>query len=121
MTTRILPPDEWHKLQGTEAEPIVPGLDPVDTRVLVVEQDGEIIGSWVMLRMVHVECVWIAPAHRGKAGVLARLLSGMTSLAKAWRTRSVITGSIDPRVSRMIRRLGGLPLPGEHFALPVGD
>jgi hypothetical protein len=119
MISRILPVEEWPRLAGTEAASIVPGLDPLQTRVLVVEQDGQIIGSWVVLRMVHVECVWIDPSHRRKASVAARLLHGMRDIARGWNTKAVITGSVSPDVTAMIQRLGGLPLPGEHFAIPV--
>ena len=120
MITRILPPSEWHRLVGTEAESIVPGLQPDDTRVLVVEQNGQIVGTWTLLRFVHVECIWIDPQHRRKAGVAVRLLRGMVDLARAWGARSVLTASVTPEVTTMIQRLGGLPIPGEHFAIPVG-
>ncbi len=121
MITRILPPAEWHRLVGTEAESIVPGLDPVDTRVLVVEADGEIVGTWVLLRMVHAECVWIAPAHRKRASVAVRLLTGMGDLARAWGVRSVWTGALTPDVMALIDRIGGVPIPGQHYAIPVAE
>src|SRR3990167_9526559 len=120
MTTRVLPPEEWHRLVGTEVESIVPGLVPEHTQVLVVEQDGAIVGTWAVLRLVHVECLWIAPAHRRKAGVAARLLRAMVQAAERWRTPSVWTGSMSPEVTSMIQRLGGIPIPGEHFAIPIG-
>lgn len=119
MTSRVLPPEEWHRLAGTEVEPIVPGLDPAQTAVIVVEDAGAIVGTWVLLRMAHVECFWIAPERRGKAGVAARLLRSMRSLAQTWGVPCPITGSVTPEMSDMIRRLGGIPLPGEHFALPM--
>jgi alkylation response protein AidB-like acyl-CoA dehydrogenase len=120
MTTRILPPEEWHRLTGTEVESIVPGLDPAQTAVLVVEDGAAIIGTWVLLRMVHVECFWIAPAHRGKAGVAARLLRTMRGLLPAWGSTCPITGSVTPEMTSMIERLGGIKLPGDQFALPMG-
>lgn len=120
MTTRLLPPEEWHRLAGTEVETVAPELDPVDTRVIVVEDHGEIVGTWVLLRVVHAECLWIAPSHRGKASVLGRLLAGMRSLAQAWGVRSVVTASLTDEVTGMIMKRGGVPLPGQAFALPVG-
>lgn len=119
MTSRILPPEEWHRLAGTEVESIVPGLDRTHTAVLVVEDDGTIVGTWVLMRMAHVECFWIAPDRRGKAGVAARLLRSMRALVQAWGVSCPITGAVTPEMSAMIRRLGGIPLPGEHFALPM--
>lgn len=119
LTSRVLPAAEWGRLAGTEVESIVPGLTPEHTAVLVVEQDGEIVGTWVLLRMAHVECFWVAPAHRGKAGVAARLLRSMRGLLGEWGVRAPITGSVSPDVTSMIERLGGIRLPGEHFALPL--
>lgn len=115
MTTRILPVEEWSRV------PDLPdGLDPVETRVLVVEQDGAIVGSWAVFRVVHAECIWIAEAHRGRASVAGRLLSGMYRLASLWGARSVMTGAMTDEVASMILRLGGVQLPGRHFSLPVG-
>ena len=120
MTSRILPPEEWHRLTGTEVESIVPGLDPAYTAVLVVEDAGRIVGTWVLMRMAHLECLWIAPDRRGKIGVAAKLLRSMRTVAAAWGVTCPITASVTPEVSAMIRHFGGLPLPGEHFALPLG-
>jgi hypothetical protein len=119
MTTRILPPEEWARLAGTEAEPLVSVLDPVETRVLVVEDGAEVVGCWVLLRLVHAECVWIAPAHRTRGRVAAYLLSGMRAMARLWGARTVITASVSPDVDALIGKLGGQELPGRHFALPV--
>lgn len=121
MTIRCLPPEEWPKLAGTEAESVWPGLNPADARVLVVEDAGAIIGTWVLMRVVHAECIWIAPSHRGKAGVLSKLLRGMRGLTRAWNTPSVFAGSMTEGMSAMIRRIGGIPVPGEHFAIPTGE
>lgn len=120
MTSRILPATEWHRLTGTEVERIVPGLDPTRTAVLVVEDGDQIIGTWVLLLMAHVECFWIAPDHRGKAGVAARLLRGMRALLQGWRAPCPLTGSVTPEMTSMIERLGGVKVPGDHFALPLG-
>lgn len=121
MTSRVLPQSEWHRLVGTEVETIVPGLNPEKCAVLVVEDErGDIVGTWVALRMEHVECFWIAPRHRGKAGVAGRLLREMRNLLAAWNAPCPLTASITPEMTEMITRLGGIKLPGEHFALPMG-
>jgi hypothetical protein len=120
MTTRTLPREEWHRLAGTEAEPLLPGLPP-ETTVIAVEQDGQLLGCWLLLRMVHAECIWIAPEHRKRGRVAARLLSAMYGIARAWKVRNVWTGAATPEVAGLVRKLGGVPIPGEHFALPVGE
>lgn len=119
MTTRVLPPDEWPRLAGTEAEHLWPSLDDQNARVLVVEDDGAIVGVWVALRVVHAECVWVAPRYRGSYGVVKRLLVGMRNLADIWRTRSVVTAAVNDDVRQIIDRLGGEPLP-THYVIPIG-
>lgn len=121
MRERILPPEEWHRLDGTEAESLWPLLDPDNAKVIAVEKDGELVGCWVAMRTVHAECVWIKPSHRGVFGVAMRLLKGMGRVAQEWGTNKVITGSVTPHVTDLIRRLGGVPLPCESFVLPVGQ
>lgn len=119
MTSRELPPGEWSKLNGTEAESIWPNFDPANTRVLVVEQDGEIIGTWTLLRVCHAECIWIHPDHRLKGGVGSRLLKGIRKLAKDWGARRIVTGSVTEQVTKLIAKVGGFPMPCPLFVLPV--
>jgi len=106
-------------LAGTEAETVWPHLNPENTRVLVVEDGEEIVGAWLLLRTVHAECLWIAPSHRGVFGVAKRLLRGMRELAMAWGVDRVITGSVSPHVTDLIKRFGGKPMPCESFVLPL--
>ena len=119
MTARILPGDEWPALSGTELETIWPYLDPATARVVVVEEDGAIIGCWAGFPLFHAEGVYIAPAHRGRASVARHLLLGMRSLAKDAGARSIITGAIDPLVAEMLLKLGAVALPGTQYALPI--
>ena len=119
MMLRVLPPEEWSRLEGTEAESVWETFNPNNTRVLVVEDDGKIVGTWTMLRTVHAECVWVDPKYRGSYGVTSRLLKGMRSVAKEWDVHSVITGSVSSDVTNIIERLGGIPMPCESFVLPL--
>jgi len=61
MNDRILPPEEWSRLNGTEAESVWPMLNPGSARVLVVEEGAEIVATWTFLTVLHAECLWIAP------------------------------------------------------------
>jgi hypothetical protein len=119
--TRMLPPEEWSRLKGTEAEPAIPHLDPANTRVVVVEDDGQIVGCWVLVRVVHAEAVWIAPTHRTKFGVVRRLIAGMKTLARGWGAKGVVTAAVSDDVRRLIAKMGGAQLPGEAYVLPVGE
>jgi hypothetical protein len=119
MIARVLPPAEWSRLNGTEAELLWPHFNPEHTRVIVVEEEGQIVATWTLLRVVHAECLWIAPSHRGLFGVTKRLLRSMRTIAEDWNVGAVWTGSLSEHVTSLIRRLGGKPPPFESFILPV--
>ena len=118
MITRILPVEEYPRLVGTEAEQLWPHL-PESARVIVVEDNGCIVATWTLMQMVHAECIWIAPTHRGSFGVVRRLLGKMRETASEWEVSKIITASLSPYVSNLIRRIGGTRIEGESFLLPV--
>lgn len=119
MTTRILPASEWSRLAGTELEQAVPHLKPEDTTVLVVEDGDQIVGCWALIRYVHAECVWVHPDHRGRCSVARRLLAFMRRTARGLGASAVITGSLNPEVSELLRKLRATALPGQSYVLPV--
>ena len=119
MTTRLLPPDEWPRLVGTEAEGVWPYLDPARASVLVVEDKGEIIGTWVMMDVLHVECLWIAPAHRGKGSVARRLYVGLKKAARAIGVDVIATAALNDDVRTLLAHAGATRLPGDHYSLKV--
>lgn len=119
ISRRVLPPEEWPRLAGTEAEKLWPRLDPENTQVVVVEKDGRIVAAWTLLRIVHAECIWVAPDQRGEFGVVKRLLAGMKDAASLWGADRVVTGSVSPEVTDLIMRFGGYPMPCESFVLPI--
>lgn len=117
MTTRLLPPSEWAKLAGTELGGLA--LDPETTRVLVIEQDGQIIACWALLQVLHAEGVWIHPEHRRKGRTAARLWQGMRELVTSTGALAVVTSAVDTDVRALIERQGGRPVAGEHFVMPM--
>jgi hypothetical protein len=119
MTPRILPPEEWHRLKGTEAERLWPMLSPDHSRVVVVEEDGEIVGCHVLVWLLHAECLWIAPEKRAKASVARRLWQGVQDVVVASNAHAVITAAVDDRVRGLIATAGGSVIPGEHYVVPV--
>lgn len=119
MTTRLLPPAEWDRLQGTELGPVAQIL-PETARVIVVEDEaGAIVGCWSVFQVVHVEGLWIAPANRGKGSVARRLLVEMRKQARDFGARAVMTAAITPDVRALIESVGGSQVPGEHFVMPL--
>ncbi len=119
MTARVLDPSEWPTLAGTEAEAAWPYFDPQNAQVLVVEDEGRIVGTWTVMRVVHAECCWVHPDYRGSFGVTKRLLRGMRALATGWGARAVVTGAMTAQVKALVASLHGVPLPGEQFVIPL--
>jgi N-acetylglutamate synthase-like GNAT family acetyltransferase len=119
MTTRILPPEEWERLSGTELGEVWPILPPACTKVLVVEDtDGRIIGCWALMNLYHAEGLWIAPDHRGKGSVARRLIRDMSKELRELGATTVITAAIDPAIVGYLERMGAEALPAS-YAMPV--
>lgn len=119
MIARVLPVEEWPRLEGTEAETVWPHLDPARTTVVVVEHDGVIVGCHVLMNVLHAECLWIHPEHRGKAGVARRLWTTVQRTAKALGARTVITGACSDDIRALLAHVGAERLPADHYVLTV--
>lgn len=117
MNTRLLPPDEWPRLVGTELETVYPRMTPGLDAVMVVEDEGEIIACWASILMRHLEGVWIAPAHRGKSSAARRLLVGM---GKYVGGGGVMTGAGSEEVRAMLERLGAVKVPVDQYVFALG-
>jgi len=119
MTTRLLPPEEWPRLVGTEAETIWPMLDSARTQVLVVEDAGAIIGCWVLMNVMHAECLWIAASHRGKSSVARRLWTGMQRLAEIWGVSTIATAAVTDDVRSLLQHVKATRIPGDHYSMRI--
>lgn len=119
MTPRILPPEEWSRLVGTEAEAVIPYLADLRAKALVIEEYDQIIGCWVFLPMWHAECLWIAEAHRGRGSVGRRLLRGLKDMAEMLGIDRVWTGSDSNDVTQLLQHYGAVQMPGDHFVMTM--
>lgn len=117
MVTRILPPDEWPRLMGTEAEAMWPHLDSRRSTVIVVEDAGAIVGTWTLLRVLHAECLWIAPSHRGKASVARRLWAELQNIVRGMGEHTVATSAVSDDVRAMLEHVNALKLTGDHYVM----
>lgn len=120
MTTRILPPDEWPRLAGTEADQVWAHLDPSTAQVLVVEDDGVIVGCWILMQMYHVECLWVSPDHRQQGAVQRRLWTGMQRQAEAVGATVVQTAAVSDQVRDLLDHVRAQKIPGDAYALVMG-
>lgn len=109
---RVLDPAEWlDKLRDTPLAGTT--LDPDESFIVVVEApDGTVLACWAAFNAVHVEGVWVHPAHRRQGGVARALLDAMTQALRARDIREVITNAEDAAIEAIIQKLGGILLPG---------
>jgi N-acetylglutamate synthase-like GNAT family acetyltransferase len=113
-----LPVAEWPRLAGTEAETVWPTLDPTAS-IVVVERGGAIVGCHILMRVWHVECLWIAPGSRGKGSVARRLWRAVQQTARTLGAGAVWTTAIDDRVRGLLAHVGATKLEGDHYIVPV--
>lgn len=119
MSTRLLPADEWPRLAGTALEPLWPTLNPETCRIIVVERDGQIVGHHVLMTVLHAECLWIHPDHRGRASVARRLWGAVRAEAHAYGASGVMTTAMDDVVRGLLTHVDAVRVPGDHYLVPI--
>lgn len=120
MVVRELPPAEDHRLAGLDIAVALPHVRREDLRILVVEDDGQIIGTWAVQTIRHLEGVWIDPAHRGRGRVAKLLCDATLRVARETSPTFILTAATSPDVARLItRHLGGLKLPADTYVVPT--
>jgi hypothetical protein len=117
--TRILPPDEWHRIEDEEAIALLETLDPDDVAVVVVEDAGAIVARMTVLRVPWFESFWMAPEKAGNAGVTRALLSAAADQARQWAPCWVFAAADCDATSKTLARLGGRELSVSTFMLPL--
>lgn len=120
MTARVLPIAEWERLNGTELETVYPIVPPGMADFLVVEAGDQVVGTWGLLMLPHLEGLWVHPDHRRGTVVQRALLRGMRTVAAARGFDRAITTAVTDDVTQLITKAHGTPLPGAHFVLKVG-
>jgi len=114
MTTRVLPPEEYPRLAGTEAEGLaVPG----SAQVLVVEDGDRIAGCWILMPILHVECLYVAPEYRKRASVARRLWIGMKRLVRDAHGSAVMTAAASDEVRDLLAHVNATKVPGDHYVM----
>lgn len=117
MRTRILPPEEWHRLEGEQLAPLI---GPENSRVVVVEDDeGRIIANWSVMRVTYFESLNVVPEARGNLGVIRRLMAETFKAAQEFGSEWAFTGADDPQIAEYLVRLGGHSIPAMMFTVPL--
>jgi hypothetical protein len=123
MKARVLPPEEWHRIQAIP--PFDQGLalpDPDHWRILVVEDEaGEIVGTCSLFDTVHWDAWWIDGEHRGKAAVFRLLMdAGLRELREAdIGSVHATIHNLRPDLQAIVERFGFISAPGKLYILLV--
>lgn len=122
MISRTLPQGEWGKLSNEDLAGLMRYAHPEDIRVAVVEDEGKIVGRCVVLKLTHLEGLWMDQEHKN-AGVTSALLGQVVKTAREFANQAVIAGAADgdERMYSLLARLGADRLPVSFFTLALGD
>lgn len=115
--SRVLPPEEWTRLNGTALGLALPRLPPEWCRVVVVEDaDGEIIGSGGLMILWHMDGVEIAEAHQKRGVVAERLVNGICRLMREEGVRGAFAVADSDESAELLEKLGAVEVPGRLYA-----
>lgn len=113
MIARVLPPEEWGRL---DHPPALPGIRPGDIIVNVVEDKGEILGGMTVLRATLFEDFWLKSENPGVGRALMR---ASIRTARHWTDDWVFAGAADEQMTQLLKRVGGIQLPMELYILAL--
>ncbi len=120
MMARILPREEWSKLDVSGMPLIGPTLRNEDVQIIAVEDGSRLVATMAVIRVTHMESLWIDPEYRGNAGLVRMLLKQAVSAAKKWTDKWIWGASDTEHMNDIIKRVGGIQLPIQSFMIPVG-
>lgn len=118
LRSRELPEAEWPKLASSYLCEVWHIL-PSDARVIVVEENGAIVGTCVLLTTIHAEGLGVAPDHRRGGAVLRMLLRRVSQTVADLGKETMICGAMTNEMEGYLRRWGGCPPPAKLFAMPL--
>lgn len=118
MIARVLPQEEWSKLDVSQIPPLWTTLRPEDAQMVVVEDGGKVVAMLGALRITHFEGLWIDPDYRGNPGVCRRLLRESVKAARRWATDWAIGYSGTDQMNDVLERVGGRKMPVDTYVVP---
>ena len=90
------------------------GLPPPEhCIVLLAEEDEKVVGIWAAMTAVHLEGLWVDPAHRRMTFVAAHLLAHMKDELVARQLFHCFTIVQTPEVKALALKAGFAELEGE--------
>ena len=121
MTARVLDYAEWDRLPE-ELDPLLMDLKPGQSRVCVIEDNGEIVARVILMSVLMAECLWVAPERR-RTRVGLKLLNLMKRTARSLGYQRVRTASISEDVTKLMcnPRIRAEAIPALTFVMQVGE
>lgn len=114
---RVLPPEEFFRLQGLPLYDTVAGTGSL---VVVVEDEtGTIVATWSALWTLHLEGLYVVPGCRHSPRVAISLYDQMFQALQDLGVRQVLTVTQDPIVGGMTEKIGGQKVDGDLWVIPV--
>lgn len=118
MTHRLLPREEWHRLQGTLLWPAVVSMDP-SALVMVVEDGGEIVGCAAYYPQWHLDGVWMKDTAP-KVSVGRRLATLIRDVARYAKIDAVWAMATTATSRKLVASLGPIThLDCDHYEIDV--
>lgn len=117
MTVRQLPFEEWDRLEGLQIA--ANGLPNPDTSVIfVVEDAGEIVGTWEAVTPIVLEGLWVREDFQ-KTTACGRLYHAMVSFLKSLGVDRTYTLVQTPEVLELAQHGGFEIVPGDFLMLDL--
>lgn len=126
---RELPAEEYPRL-STLSGPLA-GIftsghlpSPDSTRFIIAEHAGQIVAYWPIFNAVHMEPLWIDPAHRGDGVIGRALIEGAVEALKGAHVGyafAIIGDQDQPANGQMAERLGFDKVPGTLYGLDLSE
>lgn len=115
MVCRLLPVDEWWRLENTYLGPLRRTVNPDTTTALVVEEADRIVGTWTAMKIWHVEGLSLTADPSVNGVVFRMLLRRMRALLNEGQIPAVVSNADTPKIQDWMPRLGGVPIPGTGY------
>lgn len=113
---RQLRADEYDKapreVEGSES------FTPENSRILAaINEKGEVVATWTMFAMVHVEPFWVRQDYRKSMTIMRRMTEHMKQILKDGGVPSVYTVVMDktPVLRKFAKWFGAKPVDGTLF------
>lgn len=118
MRARVLPFEEWHRLDES-LYPILMTITPEESRICVVEDGDEIVAHWFLVPVVHADGAWIHPRKRKDGKTIKKLIQIMQVATADMGVDRVWSNPDNEESLNALLRLGAIASPTMSVVLKV--